>query len=437
MKTVKEQIVEIAKDLSANITEDRADVLNVRPHVYFVNSAMLKGDLGASTKAIKEVHSHVNRVASSWVTKGIGGVERIGDTTLAYLVDRTHFEKGKVKKVDIFDSSALNNLHKDVVGILAHYNKELNTGNVQKGHFLSGVATEARVERLEDMASGGKYSNTALSHVESKMSTQRHKIYNDLRIAIQKKVKKRKLDVTLDMVHSYKGPGNELDGKFVVFVTPQSQDLNEGPLAKLEMEFGPALEKALLRNINQFGDITGSPTFIQRATKIIENAFIGKHGTIKEQIKKSISRYRTKKKASQSISITPKIKIERGGAFLEPQLPSVGRGEQIPSDLMALLNARLTMQVKDVMGDGTATDVLNWRTGRFGESARVTAVTAVKSNHIMVFYNYMKYPYQTFDPGYAKHRSDRRGPSSIIDQAVRELAAQLVYTKFVVTTRLQ
>lgn len=48
---------------------------------------------------------------------------------------------------------------------------------------------------------------------------------------------------------------------------------------------------------------------------------------------------------------------------------------------------------------------------------------------MQIDYTYMKYPYQTFEPGFAQG-STFRDPRLLIGQSIRELATQIMNEKF-------
>lgn len=67
---------------------------------------------------------------------------------------------------------------------------------------------------------------------------------------------------------------------------------------------------------------------------------------------------------------------------------------------------------------------LEYQTGRFSKSVQLKSITQ-RQNSIQLFLTYMKYPYQTFEPGFAQgHRG--YDPRRLIDQSVREIATKLV-----------
>ena len=94
--------------------------------------------------------------------------------------------------------------------------------------------------------------------------------------------------------------------------------------------------------------------------------------------------------------------------------------------LTNLLNLGLAEQIRQNMGTGDRRDVLNYRTGRFANSANVERLTMSKQGMITAFYTYMKNPYATFSVGGRQQFPRSRDPKLLISKSIRELAAQQV-----------
>lgn len=72
---------------------------------------------------------------------------------------------------------------------------------------------------------------------------------------------------------------------------------------------------------------------------------------------------------------------------------------------------------------------LRYRTGRFADNVKVKTVTQDKTGKLIVSYEYMTYPYQTFEPGYAQG-SVKRDPRALIKTSIREIVAPYVGANF-------
>jgi len=90
------------------------------------------------------------------------------------------------------------------------------------------------------------------------------------------------------------------------------------------------------------------------------------------------------------------------------------------------INASLHDQIKKNMGTGSRQDVLNYRTGRFAQSARVERLSESRQGMITAFYSYMKNPYATFSRGGRQERPYTRDPKLLISKSIRELAGTQV-----------
>ena len=97
------------------------------------------------------------------------------------------------------------------------------------------------------------------------------------------------------------------------------------------------------------------------------------------------------------------------------------------SKLMLMINSNLHDQIKRNMGTGDRRDVLNYRSGRFAQSAQVERLSESRQGMITAFYSYMKNPYATFSRGGGRQdRPYTRDPKLLISKSIRELAGTQV-----------
>jgi hypothetical protein len=99
---------------------------------------------------------------------------------------------------------------------------------------------------------------------------------------------------------------------------------------------------------------------------------------------------------------------------------------QTIANLEALLRSRLALQIKQNMGTGGATNVLNYRSGRFAETATIERTSKSRAGMVSVFYNYMRNPYGTFSDGGKQQYPRSRDPKALISKSIREIGASLV-----------
>ena len=86
----------------------------------------------------------------------------------------------------------------------------------------------------------------------------------------------------------------------------------------------------------------------------------------------------------------------------------------------------LSQKIEENMGDGSRRDILNLRSGRFAQSAKVESMTQSREGMITAFYTYMKNPYATFSEGGKQQYPKSRDPKLLISKSIREIAATKV-----------
>lgn len=183
----------------------------------------------------------------------------------------------------------------------------------------------------------------------------------------------------------------------------------------------------------------GSPSVIELIAKeVAEVIKYGKSVTRKqysiartrvsrETIKVDTKQYRTaiaeniKKVNKLKASLNKAVELAKKSEKLQARLEEVNL-----TSLQNLLNASLVEQVKQNMGRGNRTDILNLRTGRFAESVKVERMSESRQGMITAFYSYMKNPYATFSQGGRQQNPRSRDPKLLIAKSIRELAKEQV-----------
>lgn len=105
---------------------------------------------------------------------------------------------------------------------------------------------------------------------------------------------------------------------------------------------------------------------------------------------------------------------------------SVSRESTNLTNLQNLLNARLHDQIRANMGTGSSGSLLNYRSGRLAQSAKVERLSESRAGMITAFLSYMKYPYATFSDGGRQQQPKSRDPKLLISKQVREIAGTVV-----------
>ena len=219
--------------------------------------------------------------------------------------------------------------------------------------------------------------------------------------------------------------GNKL-GEFFVVVTLHTSKLNQQfsdteklLFAKLRAQLG-LLASAKLRD--KFLNLSGSNTILEDITKnLLAIVRTGKNA--------KLSGHKTNKAKTPTINLPKKVVTQATGAFSEmspmPRVRDVATLYSL-ANLQQLINDSLQNVISAKMGGGGATNVLNYRTGRFAASAKVERMSSSREGMITAFYTYMKNPYQTFEPGYRQGTIKSRDPKLLISESIREIAATRV-----------
>ena len=174
---------------------------------------------------------------------------------------------------------------------------------------------------------------------------------------------------------------------------------------------------------------SASPTILEYYAESLSSILKGKKpGKIVKKSKASAKN--TKAIAVSAIVKDPKklkLKSRSGGTKVKPESirlqPTV---ELSLTGLQTLLDASLVQRVKQNMGSGSSRTVLNLRSGRLAESAKVERLSESRAGMITAFYSYMKNPYATFSDGGRQQNPKTRDPKLLISKSIREIIAQQV-----------
>jgi hypothetical protein len=169
----------------------------------------------------------------------------------------------------------------------------------------------------------------------------------------------------------------------------------------------------------------GSDPALTSIIKTIGSIFDGKkipNKQVSGSKDKAVSQVKAKGRPKQTVVIAP---IKKKQVQVRASQGAITKVSSIIS-LQNLINANLHDQIKKNMGTGTRKDVLNYRSGRFAESAKVERLSESRQGMITAFYSYMKNPYATFSRGGRQDRPYTRDPKLLISKSIRELAGAQV-----------
>jgi hypothetical protein len=225
-------------------------------------------------------------------------------------------------------------------------------------------------------------------------------------------------EIVADSKKAFKGEG-EFKANYRVRLKMQTVDENVAD---------SILEKALLakngwliKELEKLAvDADSSPSSIKIVAKVLDDAILGKKSKGVSYKSKAIVLHKNKKKGRKG----------KKPARISPIRDPKGRFTSA-ANIQQIIQSQITEKVKENMGEGGS--LVN-RTGRFAESVALTNITQSRQGTLTAFYNYMKYPYQTFERGF-KQGSTRRDPRLLISRSIREIAVTLISRKLNIKTR--
>ena len=188
--------------------------------------------------------------------------------------------------------------------------------------------------------------------------------------------------------------------------------------------------------VNVLKDTSGSDSFRTAISKSLKAAFKGQPRPA-EQYTVSNDSLPLGKPSNKNLKV-PNIKKSTTSVTSTSQTPvkvkipkvnmSLGQTTNLIS-LQNLLNAKLAQQIKDNMGSGNRKDILNLRTGRLAESAKVERLSESRQGMITAFYTYMRNPYATFSEGGRQESPRSRDPKLLISKSIREIAQDKIQNR--------
>ena len=146
---------------------------------------------------------------------------------------------------------------------------------------------------------------------------------------------------------------------------------------------------------------------------------------------KKVASEKSKKVISEKVKVTSVVKTgKKSTKFTSPKSTvSIARIPNVTTtsttnliSLQNLINQNLARQIQSNMGTGSSTKVLNYRTGRLANSAKVEKMSESRQGMITAFYSYMRNPYGTFSEGGRQQYPKSRDPKILISKSIRELA---------------
>lgn len=238
----------------------------------------------------------------------------------------------------------------------------------------------------------------------------------------------------VDLEHAFKLADNDFAKDYVLVLTTQDKASNR---------IDAIDEKRLLSDLQKLFEeivleVKASPSLRDSFEEQIFSYFEGnKH--LKVSGKKSKKRFSANNQAKKTTKVTTNeaVPIITGGVKIQTnkirrQSKRTRNPKPVsPLGLLMLLNKKLPQKIQQKMG---LPGLVN-RTGRFASSVQAVNVTDDAQGIPSIAYTYQKNPYQIFETstGQRPWSTLERDPRTLIDESIRELAAEMALGRF--TTR--
>ena len=307
---------------------------------------------------------------------------------------------------------------KEITGRIDKGDKALEAGGVQVGHGEFGHAVSTtKVLGAESVmktkTSMQKYSKMeGYKKLESHLTTYKERMNVNLSIEHYQEVSARgKLKKTYTPILSSQGTGENL------------LDAMEEREALAELR--KAMEDEYLTIVDQEGSRTLRQAIEDTTTYTLMKGL--KRAKYKGDAKpKEVVKSKSKSRSRKAINKTAKVRSIKGtGAPAPKNKRNTKRSSTSIVNLIGALNAQLPKTVAKNMG----APALEYQTGRFASSVRITDISQTNRGFPSIGYTYQRNPYETFEVGNRQGTIDR-DPRKLIDSSIREIAASMAIGRF-------
>lgn len=367
-------------------------------------AAILKGCDAALYKVIRDTAKSINAVE----TPGLGGVTLQKQT------------KSRVEAT--FDASGQNRYAQ----ITRLYTQHLSKATPAVIRSIEGVLNETSNVKSKSLW------NLNHKHLEGIIETQVRDAINNALIGEEEITKKhltafmKKNKISLEVIRDTRSNTAH------VSLGSQRENSKEGGISGARKQ---KLQKALLKAIKQLdsnipiAELPGSDSFVEVfEKKVVTKTLDPFRGKKNVKVSKASKTKHSKKK--HTVKVTPAVKAAaslRRRKSIKATAAKKAPAAQ-PLQLLAMINAKLPATVRKNMNS----PMLVNRTGTFADSVKLTDISKTPKGFPSIGYTYDKSPYGVFEMGNGDPRfaTPERDPRRIIDQSIREIAAQLAIGRF-------
>jgi len=181
--------------------------------------------------------------------------------------------------------------------------------------------------------------------------------------------------------------------------------------------------------------IAGSDSPKERKLKQLTKNLVKPFENIKSKNLKTNTKTKPlKKSSSKKQTVSTDGKARKGSSLIKIGQIAVkskrrAKKDNSPASSPLHMIVAINKKLPQVVAQNMQSPHLNYQTGRFAESVRVTEAVTTPKGFPSIGYTYDKFPYQTFEVGYAQGDLGL-DPRKLIDKSIREIAAELAIGRF-------
>jgi len=204
----------------------------------------------------------------------------------------------------------------------------------------------------------------------------------------------------------------------------QERKIKEQLLVDLEKAIGKLESVATLSSSDSFVEEVEKNT-INLVVNAVENAFTGSNVKIKKINVKKQKVSKTSQRKSSTLRKNAKILPVTKGKPAKKRKAPVKKSDYSIATFIGVLNQKLPQ----VVAKNMQPPALQYQTGRFASSVRITDISQTRQGFPSIGYTYQRDPYQVYELGNSRGTQER-DPRRLIDKSIREIAAGMAIGRF-------
>ena len=416
------KLVQDARKKLEGVNDDFRNEYNTLPHVFVVNPVSIKSQvlkqIGRTQKSLsdnldialtKAISEYVKALYDTFTFRQskVFTYKVFGNLDYFYVIITSSEGTSNIyKQIDAIRNKYLSTLRNKIVKIFPKVTKEDTAHLLEIGHSEGHSISEVRLQKslsqlttftpLAEIAGAEKVMNLVISAEERAIKNSLKRFHINFEY----------MEVEDESIKSNKGYRSAGENKILVearkildeFVANNDWANQKGSASPVELAISQLLEVSK-----------------KSGAKIVQGK-IAKKTQGKSTASTTIKSKTTKK-------VKPVIINDDVSGLKLPKVEDTNW-----SSIISILNSKL----QDTVAQNMHTPALNYRTGRFAHSVKVTGVEKTEQGYPSIVYTYQRNPYDVFDKslGRPPWNTPGRDPKLLIDRSIREVMKELAVGRF-------